>query len=1710
MEDFSAEIPVCRLSEVSFRLYTSEEIKALSVLEVNNPQTFDIFSHPTYGGLHDPCLGPNHRTEVCTTCGLSHVFCPGHMGHIQLPLPVFNPIYFGTLFKLLKGTCFDCHKLMVDSFYCKVFIHQMALLNRGEVSGCFKVSAYGDHLVMERGKEKYDLTEPLDQYVADNFPVPDANEKVDPHLMNHKNIQAVRNSLIKQFMDKLTSSKTKCPQCGVSLRKLQQKYNRSIGLYGKSDVKKQKKNMVQKNTENKKTKLIDLDEDIEREADVEELEDGEGSDKKLDNTLFTDNKAFTMLTPSLIRQHVQQVYTTAGPLLRILFKSLAKVTKASHPTDIFFLEVIPVCPSRYRPISMLKGRQYENPQTANMCLILQDKEVITQIIQKVKSGKHDTEVESEEELLPQSVVSQKGTSLTQKLNNAWMSLQSHVNVMVDSSLDKLSKDQQGIKQLLEKKAGLFRKNMMGKRVNYAARSVISPDPCINVGEIGVPLVFAKKLTYPQPVTPWNFQELKEMVINGPDVHPGALLVELENGWKVNLNKDKTHREAVAKQLLTPSTSSTMLMKPKIVYRHLKNGDYMLLNRQPTLHRPSIQAHRVRVLPGQKTLRLHYANCKAYNADFDGDEMNAHLPQSELARAEAMALAGTDNQYLVPKDGTPLAGLIQDHMVSGVSLTVRGRFFDKADYFQLLFATLTNVPGRVKSLPPAIVKPYPMWSGKQLLSSVLLNVIPPDRKPLNMNGKSKIPEKNWSLRKSGQSEMDDMGEGTVVIRDGELLQGVLDKAHYGPTCYGMVHSCHELYGGHVAGKLLSCLGKLFRVFLQQRGFTLGVEDILVKPEADKKRGKIIKKSPACGREAVIRALNLDENISDKALIDSMKDAHHDLDDRGLQEQDLAMKIQTDRVQNDIVKSCIPQGLHKAFPDNNLQLMVEAGAKGSTVNCMQISCLLGQIELEGRRPPVMVSGRSLPSFLPYDTAPRAGGFVAGRFLTGIKAPEYFFHCMAGREGLVDTAVKTSRSGYLQRCIIKHLEGVQVAYDMTVRDSDNSVVQFCYGEDGLETTKTPFLSPKQFPFLLLNRHTHAETEVEDNKIKKKIRKLNKKIKSWKQKHGGELRVRSSGFLHFCSEVMEDMVEPSDLKTVNNSGRTMAAIKLEAAWRELDEETREEYSQRSSVCPSPVMDKYRPLLHPSVMSEKLQEAVNSFCDNKLDEVNESIPGAGDVTAKSFQKLFNHKVLRAFAQPGDAVGLTCAQSIGEPSTQMTLNTFHFAGRGEMNVTLGIPRLKEILQTASPRIKTPAMDIPVINTPEAYLQAKQLKVKLAKVTLSQVVQDVKVTEFITAPKGSPHLSRRNFRVRFVFLSEKVYRDTCCVKPEDILCYMERKYLKSLLSVFRAKMKHITSSKTIDTAKVRGSAMAALGDEDGAVRRDDEDDISDVDPNDGDAATEKEQSRQTDTQEYEEGEDEEEEDEEEDLDVSEPDNSEPEEEESDISQTNDRQKKSSGHFAKRATAVNVLSQFITQYTFDKKKGYWCEVVYSFDLYKSKIDVLTVIQNNLKNAVIHQVKGIRQTFLVEEKGAHGSEWHLKTEGVNIEEMYNYSHILDINRLYTNNVFAFAAVYGVEAAARVLLKEISSVFGGYGINVDYRHLSLLTDYMTFEGVYKGMNRGAINNNIAPFQKMTFETCMKFLVDASINSNLDNLRSPSSRLVAGQVLQCGTGAFDILQSLV
>lgn len=324
----------------------------------------------------------------------------------------------------------------------------------------------------------------------------------------------------------------------------------------------------------------------------------------------------------------------------------------------------------------------------------------------------------------------------------------------------------------------------------------------------------------------------------------ANFIEDESG-RVQLitAKDAVKRESLAKMLLTPNEKGV-----KIVHRHLLSGDVMLLNRQPTLHKNSIMAHKVRILKGEKTFRLHYSNCKSYNADFDGDEMNAHVPQNELGRSEAYNLINVSNQYLVAKDGTPLGGLIQDHVISGVKMSMRGRFFNKEDYQQLVFVALAHSSKDIKFLPPTIIKPIRLWSGKQILSTVLMNIIPSGSHKINLKSTAKTSVKSWQTQEerpwlAGGTPLSDnnMTETEVIIRGGELLVGVLDKTHYGATPYGLIHCMYELYGGQCSTQLLSSFSKLFTFFLQREGFTLGVHDILVLSEADKNRRKVVKKS-----------------------------------------------------------------------------------------------------------------------------------------------------------------------------------------------------------------------------------------------------------------------------------------------------------------------------------------------------------------------------------------------------------------------------------------------------------------------------------------------------------------------------------------------------------------------------------------------------------------------------------------------------------------------------------------------------------------------------------------------------------------------------------------------------------------------------------------------------------------------------------------------------
>ena len=1380
--------------------------------------------------------------------------------------------------------------------------------------------------------------------------------------------------------------------------------------------------------------------------------------------------------------------------LRLLFRNEQEVLKliySSRPSpkfstltpDMFFITRILVPPSRFRPASRTGDTYTEAPQNGILNRIIKASDDLERISHEMQDPNRDP-------ALPKRGLAE--------WRNAAVVLQECVNGLIDQAPNPAlgRQNEDGIKQTLEKKEGLFRMNMMGKRVNFAARSVISPDPNIETNEIGVPLVFARKLTYTEPVTSHNFMELKQAVINGPSKYPGAMAIEDENGRVTNLKfKTPEQRLALAKQLLTPSTPGLKGSRNKKVDRHLQSGDIVIMNRQPTLHKPSMMGHRARVLKNEKTIRMHYANCNTYNADFDGDEMNMHFPQNEVARSEAYQIADTDHQYLSATAGKPLRGLIQDHISMGVQFTSRDTFFDRDAYQQLLYSCLRPENGhttldRLELVPPAIFKPQAMWTGKQVISTILKNIKPKNRRGLNLTSKSSTSANHWWEKSEADSSNFDVRgqyvkfrdtEQVVIVKDGEHLCGILDKAQLGPSVGGLIHSVHELYGHTAAGRLLSIMGRLLTRYLSERAWTCGVDDLYLTQEGDNMRRELLTEAPAIGREVAAKYVSLDpEKLAehDIRLQDGLEGVLRNEDQQA--DLDQAYNSKTSGLTGKITKSCLPAGLRKPFPRNQMQAMTISGAKGSNVNASLISCNLGQQVLEGKRVPTMVSGKTLPAFRAFETDPGAGGYVSGRFLTGINPKEYFFHAMSGREGLIDTAVKTSKSGYLQRCIVKGLEGLRTEYDTSVRETSNgAIVQFLYGEDGLEITKQKHLT--DFPFLAQNIFTVIATSNATEELKR-----------------------------FANTELEDQQK-----------EILRAVRKGQA------------------------ESYDPIttLHPPASSRSLGSTSESFAislakyvkENPDEVIRDKKKQTGFMSKRTFMGTMNFKYMKSVVEAGEAVGVVAAQSVGEPSTQMTLNTFHLAGHSAKNVTLGIPRLREILMTASAKISTPMMTIkpiPEISRDDADRFAKSI----SKLSLADLIQDLSVMENSDLDRGMS----RDYRIDIKLWPADEYKKEYAIKIADVAKTLTRRFLprlhKMIEDEMKKKAKEAALSETtaavpavgVSVGRDKSPVREAAGNTDREGGEDDIDEDDDVDPDDAkQTATKRRQDDMYDDPDEDEvaaieasgsetsGSDDEESSEAkrnrrkergqtaQSLREQNPDDSETadSEEEEDEETTKDEEE-----------ALKSKNPHLVRYKFGKR-GDLCRIQLSYVSNAPKLLLLPIVEKCAHTAVVQSIPGLTTCTLITEKtkdpitGAEGTEDIINTSGVNLLAMRDYQDIINPHTIYTNSIHDMLNLYGVEAARATIVKEIDSVFKGHGISVDLRHLLLIGDAMTQSGGYKAFSRnGLVRENGSVLAKMSFETVMGFLKDAVLEGEVDSLMGPSARIVVGKRGAVGTGSFDVV----
>ena len=579
------------------------------------------------------------------------------------------------------------------------------------------------------------------------------------------------------------------------------------------------------------------------------------------------------------------------------------------------------------------------------------------------------------------------------VEDLWDLLQYHITTYFDNEISQVPparhRSGQALRTLSERiksKEGRFRHNLAGKRVNYAARTVITPDSKIELNEVGIPLEIAMELTVPERVTEWNMKRLKKFVEAGPKKYPGSNYVVRPDGKKKKIT-DETQEQLLEE-----------LQPGYIVERHLLDGDISIFNRQPSLHRMSIMAHRIRVLPG-KSFRLNPAVCFPYNADFDGDEMNLHIPQTEEARAEAEILMEVQTQLITPKNGTNVIGCNQDSITGNYILTKYMKL-QKQEAIELLHS--------VGVFDEEIFAKFKKnVEGREVFSALL----PED---FSFIGKSKSKD-------------------TVVVKDGQLIEGIIDQATVGQEKGELIRALNNRYGEN---KTLEILGRIYRLGIAAlgiNGFTTAISDTDLPKEVADKCKEVIYNSER-------RVAQLIEQYEAKQL---------EILPGLTMGATLELKIL------EVLNKCrqkVGELVGEIIDEKNSTItMALAGAQGNLLNLAMIAACVGQQSLRGKRIDLGYRNRTLSMFAKDDLSPRAKGFVKRGYKDGLTPEEFFMHAMTGRDSFMDVALRTPRSGYLYRRLGSALQDIKIEYDETVRDANQNVVQFLYGDDGLDVSKT-----------------------------------------------------------------------------------------------------------------------------------------------------------------------------------------------------------------------------------------------------------------------------------------------------------------------------------------------------------------------------------------------------------------------------------------------------------------------------------------------------------------------------------------------------------------------------------------------------------------------------------------------------------------------------------
>jgi DNA-directed RNA polymerase beta' subunit len=806
---------------IQFGIFSPEEIEKRSVVEITNSGTYDGLE-PRIGGLFDPRMGVLDNGRTCRSCGQTNHGCPGHFGHFRLARPVYFIQFFSYIINVLNCVCVRCSKLLIDKE-----LHKGITKRKGEarwravLTKCSGISRCG-----QETEDGCGAIQP-DRYVRDGIA-------------------------------RITAEWA----------------NMAVAGEGGGPSKMQKVTQV---------------------LEVEYV-------LKLFRRITDEDVDFMGLNRFWCRP------------------------------DWMICSVLPIPPPQVRPSVIQDNNQRsEDDLTHKMFEIISTNQ---RLQDKINNNAAKNLIEDEHTVL-----------------------QYHIATLVDNQIPGVAPSAQrsgrplkSVQQRLGSKEGRIRYNIQGKRVEFSARSVITPDPNISIGEIGVPLKIAINLTVPEKVTPYNKQQMYKLIQNGADKHPGAKTIVSANGSIKSL-KHVNRKEIV-------------LHIGDVINRHLDDGDIILFNRQPTLHRMSMMGHRVKVLP-YNTFRLNVSVTAPYNADFDGDEMNAHIPQSYEASTELAEIAAVLHQIVTPRHAKPLIGIVQDTLVGSYRITQPHVVFNRREFMNMMMWN-KRFEGIVPVAERKIDGRPDRWTGQQVLSQLM--------PPINI-------EMGNGMYKENKTK-----DNLVKIREGKITQGIFDKEIFSKPSKGVVHVTYRDYGPKDTVQLIDSMQNTVEQFLVYNGFSVGVSDLIADENTRKEMEEVVKK-----RKAAI------ENI--------LLQIHLDLFDNNTgktNQQEFEDKVFTEL--NKATEESGKIGLGSLADENRLVAMVRAGSKGSTINISQMMACVGQQAPEGRRIPYGFTDRTLPHFKKYDDGAEARGFVESSFIQGLTPQEFFFHAMSGREGLIDTAVKS----------------------------------------------------------------------------------------------------------------------------------------------------------------------------------------------------------------------------------------------------------------------------------------------------------------------------------------------------------------------------------------------------------------------------------------------------------------------------------------------------------------------------------------------------------------------------------------------------------------------------------------------------------------------------------------------------------------------------------